>query len=406
MIKPYVLGHHEPKVLEQLRNCCIPGAATAAALCADAHFGYSMPIGGVVAYDGHVAPAGVGFDIACGNKAVRTDMRWGDLKPRLATVMDDIVRSIEFGIGRRDGRHLDHPVIESPLWSDVPAWVRGLRDIAALQLGTVGSGNHYVDLFRDEYDRVWIGVHFGSRGLGHKSATGFLNLAAGRKHDAGRPRDLSMDVPDLIRCDTNLGEDYWRTMTLAGEYAYAGRDLVCSEALRILGAWAEEEVHNHHNFAWREHHGGREVIVIRKGATPAFPGQKGFVGATMGEPSVILEGVESPQAVAALRSTVHGAGRVMSRNKAAGRWKKFRKGDRFHRVRDASTAAVDWKTVRKRVRDGGVELRGGGADEAPEVYKRLDEVLAFHAESVRVLHVLTPVGVAMAGEDVHDPYRD
>ena len=181
-------------------------------------------------------------------------------------------------------------------------------------------------------------------------------------------------------------------MRLAGEYAYAGRDVVVAQVLDILGAEETFAVHNHHNFAWRETHDGSDWWVVRKGCTPAFPGQQGFVGSTMGEPSVILEGADTPAARAAFFSTVHGAGRAMSRTQAKG--KKGRPG------------LIDYDRVRADLRSRGIELRGGAADEAPDAYKRLDRVLAEHGDSIRVRHRLTPIGVAMAGPDTADPYRD
>jgi tRNA-splicing ligase RtcB len=190
-------------------------------------------------------------------------------------------------------------------------------------------------------------------------------------------------------------------MHLAGDYAYAGRDVVVSKVLEILGAKSEEEVHNHHNYAWRENHFGTDVWVVRKGCTPAFPGQKGFVGSTMGDTSVILEGTDSEASKEALYSTVHGAGRVMSRTKAAGKT-RFIKGVPTR----ISTGVVDWDRVRQDIKAKGIELRGGAADEAPEVYKSLDEVLAYHVDTVRILHRLRPIGVAMAGQDIIDPYKD
>ena len=231
-------------------------------------------------------------------------------------------------------------------------------------------------------------------------------------------------------------------MRLAGEYAYAGRDIVVRKVLEILGADAVHEVHNHHNFAWLEEHFGRRVWVVRKGCTPAQPGQEGFVGASMGEPSVILEGAAAPQADEALHSTVHGAGRVMSRSQAAGRVKRrkryacsVRDCDRVFDIDGISShlgapkrgvcpdhpdaavrkvwieeqvrpGVVDWAAVQTRMREQGITLVGGGADEAPEVYKRLPDVLAAHGDTIRVKHTLTPLGVAMAGRDVFDPYKD
>jgi tRNA-splicing ligase RtcB len=207
-----------------------------------------------------------------------------------------------------------------------------------------------------------------------------------------------MDSPPvLLEIDTELGESYIAAMELAGEYAYAGRDVVVGKVLEILSADAVHAVHNHHNFAWREEHLGRSYWVIRKGCTPARPGQEGFVGGSMGNDSVILEGVESDEAEASLFSTVHGAGRVMSRTEAAGR---------FRRGKQIKPGKVDWPAVRARLAERGIVLIGGGADEAPEVYKRLPDVLAAHAGSIRVTHTLKPLGVAMAGRDVRDPYRD
>ena len=161
-------------------------------------------------------------------------------------------------------------------------------------------------------------------------------------------------------------------------------------------------MHNHHNFAWREEHFGRNYWVIRKGCTPARPGQEGFVGGSMGTDSVILEGVESAENEKALYSTVHGAGRVMSRAQAAGRVRKRKR----YVCKNRDCDRVDWPAVQAQLREQGVVLIGGGADEAPEVYKRLPEVLAAHGDSIRVTRTLRPVGVAMAGRDVHDPYKD
>jgi len=308
-----------------------------------------------------------------------------------------------------------------------------MAQLAQSQLGTVGSGNHYVNVMEDESGRIWVGVHFGSRGFGHKTASGFLALAQGLAFDA-RAQEGEMDSPPvLFEVGSELGDAYVAAMELAGEYAYAGRDVVVAKVLEILGAEAVHEVHNHHNFAWREEHFGRTYWVVRKGCTPARPGQEGFVGGSMGDESVILEGVESTDATESLFSTVHGAGRVMSRTKAAGRVRRRKRSQCTHRdcvrtfeanakgqwpdhptarVRkvwieeQVSPGLVDWPAVQARLREQGIVLVGGGADEAPEVYKRLPEVLAAHGDSIRVKHTLRPLGVAMAGREVVDPYKD
>ena len=188
-------------------------------------------------------------------------------------------------------------------------------------------------------------------------------------------------------------------MTIAGEYAYAGREAVVERVRAILGASVTDSVHNHHNYAWREAHDGEPRVVVRKGATPAFPGQRGFVGGSMGDASVILEGVDSSASRAALYSTVHGAGRVMSRTQAAGRRQR-----RIGKI--LKPGAVDWPAAQRSVRERGVVLLGGGPDEAPQVYRRLDSVLDAHAGTIRVLHRLQPRVVVMAGMNEFDLYKD
>jgi tRNA-splicing ligase RtcB len=392
-------GDVDPRSLDQLKRCMAAGDAEFGVLCADHHPGYSQPIGGGVAYEGYVSPSGVGYDIGCGNKAVRTDLSRADLGS-VESLMSEITRRISFGIGVPAHERTDHPVLDKIRSASFEPQ-RQLVQLAAEQLGTVGGGNHYVNLMADEEDRVWVGVHFGSRGFGHKTASGFLALAQGRRFDE-RTAEGEMDSPPvLLEVGTELGDAYVDAMQLAGEYAYAGRDIVVTKVLEILGASAIHEVHNHHNFAWREQHFGRDYWVIRKGCTPARPGQEGFVGGSMGDESVILEGVASEDNAQALYSTVHGAGRIMSRSQAAGRVRK--RGGKTVIVRPG---LVDWPAVQSRLRRQGIVLVGGGADEAPEVYKRLPEVLAAHGETIRVRHRLRPLGVAMAGRDVHDPYKD
>jgi tRNA-splicing ligase RtcB len=379
-----VIGEHEERTVQQLARCVQAEAGAAGVLCADGHVGYSQPVGGAVAYREHISVSGVGYDIGCGNKAVRTDVRHGDIAADLPRIMDTIVARISFGVGRHNDEPVDHPVLDAIGTADAKPQ-RALRDLAAAQLGTVGGGNHYVDLFADEDDVVWVGVHFGSRGFGHKTATHYLALAGERPGGMDAP-------PALLRLDSEVGQEYVAAMNLACDYAYAGRDVVVDRVLDILGTTATWSVHNNHNFAARETHGGEDWWVVRKGCTPAFPGQHGFVGSTMGEESVILEGNDTEAARAAFFSTVHGAGRRMSRTQARG--KKGRPG------------LIDYDRVRADLRARGIELRGGAADEAPDAYKRLERVLAEHGDSIRVLHRLTPIGVAMAGPDIHDPYRD
>ena len=400
-----VFGEHEAGTLAQLND--VASRATRAALMADGHLGYVMPIGGVAAYKEQVSVVGVGFDIACGNAAIRTDLTMsgsGDLVDRLDEVADVIQDEISFGIGRKnraDDAPVDHQLFTSQAWEALPDHARmGLRDKARKQLGTVGSGNHYVDVFVDESDAIWVGVHFGSRGLGHTIASGFLALSQGETWGTRVPEREA-----LLSLDQPMGQDYWTLMTLAGEYAYAGREWVARKVVAILGGRELELVHNHHNFAWREQHDGDMVVVVRKGATPAFPGQRGFIGGSMGDDAVIVQGAASSDERTtdlqkkALYSTVHGAGRVMSRAAAAGKLNR-----RTGKV--IKPGAVSPRMMEDWVRRKGVVLRGGGLDESPHVYRRLPDVLEAQGGTIEVLHTLRPLVVVMAGADQVDPYKD
>jgi len=389
-MKTKIFGQHDEATIKQIETCVAAGGERAV-LCADGHKGYAQPIGGVIAYKDKISISGVGFDIACGNLAIRTDATREQVASALATIMDDVVSEISFGVGRSSKTRIDHDLFEDPTWELKP--LRDLKKVAAEQLGTVGGGNHYVDIFADEQDRIWVGVHFGSRGLGHKTATHFLKEAGGKD---------GMDVPPtVLSMESTLGQDYVAAMKLAGRYAYAGREAVARHVTRgILGATAMEEVHNHHNFAWEEEHDGEHYWVVRKGATPAFPGQKGFIGGSMGDDAVVIEGVDSPAAREALFSTVHGAGRIMSRTAAKGRFQKV--GGK--RVRMEGLVRHD--EMMKWLAEKQIVLRGGDLDEAPQAYRRLPEVLAAHEGTIRILHTLRPLGVAMAGHDVVDPYKD
>lgn len=406
-----IFGEHDDNTLAQLRD--VASRAEKAALMADGHVGYVMPIGGVAAYRDRVSVVGVGFDIACGNAAIRTDLTLSDLGAteaelgrRLNALADEIQDRVSFGVGRKnraDDAPVDHPLFEDPAWDAVPRQHRGnLREKARAQLGTVGSGNHYVDVFADEAGAIWVGVHFGSRGFGHTVASGFLALGQGARWGE-RVREAEV----LLPLGAPLGHDYWHLMTLAGAYAYAGREWVARKVVEILGGRELELVHNHHNFAWKETHEGEEYVVVRKGATPAFPGQKGFIGGSMGDDAVIVQGTPRERADEATRtlqrealfSTVHGAGRTMSRTAAAGK-RNRRTGEVIRPGLVSPEMMEGW------VREKGVILRGGGLDESPHVYRRLPEVLAAQGSTIEVLHTLRPLIVVMAGANEFDPYKD
>jgi tRNA-splicing ligase RtcB (3'-phosphate/5'-hydroxy nucleic acid ligase) len=381
-----IYGNHDERTIEQLKRCVSAEAGAVGVLCADGHVGYSMPIGGVVGYKKFVSPSGVGYDIACGNLAVQTTLKAADVSQQdMIRVADEIQRRISFGVGRKNNEPIDDPVFDAIAQSPV-SQQRQMLKLAESQLGTVGSGNHYVDILEDQDGVLWVACHFGSRGFGHKTARGFMNIARDRSFDDGRGEG-SMDAPPLLlEASRPSGQDYVAAMTIAGQYAYAGRAAVVRRVLEILGTDECFSVHNHHNFAWRETHSGSSYWVIRKGATPAFPGQWGFVGGSMGDISVVLRGRETTDAKRSLYSTIHGAGRVMSRRQAK--------------------ATVNFNQVRESLRTRGVILRGAGADESPQVYRPLRSVLDAHAATIEIVHTLTPRVVVMAGERDYDPYKD
>lgn len=387
-----IYGEHDEATIEQLRDVQKAGAVRTA-IMADGHLGYHMPIGGVAAYLNKVSVAGVGVDIACGNAAILTNLGLADIEGRENELADEIFNTIEFGIGttnHSEDAPTDNPLFEDPRFESIPTEYREtLRQMARNQIGTVGSGNHYVDVFVDRWERIWVGVHFGSRGFGFNIANGFTQLSVDK--DFGLRKGL-YNIVALYDLDTPLGDAYWNAMHLAGDYAHLGREWVVRKVVELIGGKEVDLVHNHHNFAWKELHlvegAPEEVVVVRKGATPAWPGQRGFVGGSMGDDSVILRGnVPSfEECERALYSTVHGAGRVLSRKRAK--------------------RELDKGKVEAWLRDKGVVVRGGDLDEAPQAYRRLPDVLAAQGETIQVLETLTPKIVCMAGKDVFDPYKD
>lgn len=373
-----IIGSHEDVTIDQMKACMSVGNVVGGVICADGHLGYAQPVGGVIAYEKQISISGVGFDIGCGNYAVKLDTPYADIADRLPQILADVRRVISFGVGRTNAE-----TVISDLFDDGEAWRASDMDFyrmkAISQLGTVGSGNHYVDIFHEKADgSTWIGVHFGSRGFGHTTATRYLKAAGGQD---------GINVPPAVVDEgSEIGTRYIAGMKLAGRYAYAGREWVADRVRRIIGGNIVKGIHNHHNYAWEEIHDGRKLWVVRKGATPAFPGQEGFIGGSMGDDAVIVEGVDCAEAKASLYSTVHGAGRLFGRRKAL---KTFTREE-----------MDNW------LRDKGVIVSGGDLDESPMAYRRLVDVLACHSETIKVNHVLSPVAVAMAGKDEFDPWKD
>ena len=375
--------------IKQMENCLRDVPNIGGVLSADHHLGYSMPIGGTIAYLDHLSPSGVGFDIGCGNMAVSTSLFYGDVSADLSHIMDEVARRISFGMGRPNNEPVDHPVLDKIRAAEFRG-VQRLAGVAAKQLGTVGGGNHYIDLFRDEAtDRIWIGVHFGSRGFGHKIASGFMAMAHGGAFEDRPPNEDHYSPPVLLDARSSLGYAYREAMELAGEYAYGGRETAVAKVLEILGNPAVlDTIHNHHNFSWLEEHDGVEAWVVRKGATPLFPGQRGFVGGSMGENAVIIQGIERDYEVTvagsdALWSAPHGAGRAMSRTEAKGKSRK-RCQCVDPKLTRALIAAVEKQppprtgVSRPKLRyahQGGsnpplIIIHGSGLDQVPQTYQR------------------------------------
>lgn len=376
--KPLVIagGQADTASLAQIQRTLAHPQAVYGALMADHHKGYGVPIGGVVAYQDAVSPTGVGYDIACGVLCVQTALTSAEFFARRpkAEVASHIAEHISFGVGRNNPARVWSDALEKHAAWNIPA-VRKLKRKAEAQLGTVGSGNHYIDLLTGADGRLYVATHFGSRGLGHGITTHYLTM--------GGAKD-GMDVDPLVFAKgTPLFDEYLLALDLGGAYAYAGREWVVDTVLReVLETEATDVVHNHHNFAWAEEHFGEPLYVVRKGATPAFPDQAGFVGSNMRDNSVIVRGVDSPESQRSLYSTVHGAGRVMSRTQAI-------------------KTIPSLNDVRQHV-----YLWGGGTDEHPAAYKDLQDVLAQHRGTIEIEHTLTPELVMMAGRGERDPYKD
>ena len=393
-----IFGEHDDNTLKQVENVRKHPAVVRAALLADGHLGYGFPIGGVAAYKEHVSLSGVGFDIGCGNCAVRTDAKLEDVKANIGTIMDDLTKTISFGMGRMGKEMVDDPLFDSDVWTlrGVAPW----KQLARNQLGTVGGGNHFVNIMADYKGNVWIVNHFGSRGLGHKVTTWFMQQV-----DASE--DMMSD-PVVFEEASSIGADYLAAIGLAQKYAWAGRAWVCERVAQLLGAKIEHTVHNNHNFAEKELVEGESCWVVRKGSTPLHPGSYGFVGSSMGEPSYIVQhNPDSKNNVLTMFSTVHGAGRAMSRGQAKGK-RDFKTGA-IALNKDGTVkrpGLISDAMMQEWVSKAGVELRGGDVDEAPHAYKRLPEVLKEMGDTVKIVETLIPLGVSMAPRNIVDPYKD
>ena len=378
----------EAEAVKQMANACALPVAVAGALMPDAHLGYGLPIGGVLATDNAVIPYAVGVDIACRMKLTVYDRKANTLagqRDRLANIIESETR---FGMGCEFKDRRAHDVMDED-WTVSPVTQR-LHDKAWKQLGTSGSGNHFVefgaftvdaeqaralDLEPGEY--LALLTHSGSRGTGAQVCDYYSKRAMARHESL--PNALKHLA--WLSLDDNDGQEYWAAMNLMGRYAAANHALIHKHIAKKVGADLIIDIENHHNFAWKETHGGRDVIVHRKGATPAGAGVLGIIPGSMASPGYVVRGKGSPES---LHSASHGAGRVMSRTKAM--------------------QSFTWSATKKLLAERGVELLSAGLDEVPGVYKDIHAVMAAQTDLVEVLGQFDPKLVKMcpAGDRAED----
>ncbi len=371
--------------ITQIQNACRLPIAVRGALMPDAHIGYGLPIGGVLSTRGAVIPYAVGVDIACRMKLSVLDLPLASLEVKSKKLERALERETRFGIGAKFTDKRDHDVMDRD-WGTTPL-TRRLKDKAWSQLGTSGSGNHFVEFGVFEPNHADAGLeegrylallsHSGSRGAGATVADHYSKLAMSQHPEL--PKELRhLSWLDL---ETEEGQEYWRAMELMGLYAEANHACIHRHVARHLGAEVLLDVENHHNFAWREVHDGEEVVVHRKGATPASEGVLGIIPGSMADPAYLVRGRGSG---AALDSAAHGAGRVMSRKQA----KK----------------TLDWKDAQRLLDRRRVKLLSAGLDEVPMVYKNIDVVMSEQQDLVETLGRFEPrlVKMAPAGERPED----
>jgi tRNA-splicing ligase RtcB len=382
----------ESEAVMQMEKACLLPVSVAGALMPDAHVGYGLPIGGVLATENAVIPYAVGVDIACRMKLTVLDVPLRDLEQREDRLARAIETETRFGVGASFKNRREHEVMDAD-WSVSPITKQN-KDRAWSQLGTSGSGNHFVEfgIFTahgaissekelPEGSYVALLSHSGSRGTGAAVCDHYSKLALAQF------KDLPSELKRLawLSLESQEGLEYWAAMELMGRYAAANHALIHRHIAEHLGAQVLLDLENHHNFAWKERHVidgiEREVIVHRKGATPAGEGVLGIIPGSMASPGFVVSGKGNAES---LHSASHGAGRVMSRKAA---------NERFN-----------WKDVNRFLRERGVKLLSAGLDEAPMVYKDIHQVMAAQADLVRVLGRFDPklVKMAPAGERPED----
>ena len=369
----------ESESIQQMKNACNLPISIAGALMPDAHLGYGLPIGGVLATDNAVIPYAVGVDIACRMKMTVLDIPPGELNDKrgIGRLQRAIETETRFGVGANFKIPRQHPVMEED-WSCTRV-TKNHKDKAWKQLGTSGSGNHFVEfgLFTVENDALKLRPgtylallsHSGSRGTGAQVAAHYSKLA--KKRHPELPRELSHLA--WLDMDREEGQEYWQAMELMGKYAAANHACIHRHIAEHLRAQVLLDLENHHNYAWKERHLGRDVIVHRKGATPAGTGMIGIIPGSMASPAYVVRGKGNPES---LNSCSHGAGRVMSRKKAM--------------------KTQSWKETQQLLAQRKVTLLSAGLDEVPMVYKNINDVMAAQADLVEILGRFQPRLVKMA----------
>lgn len=365
----------------QMRQACGLPMAVGAALMPDAHVGYGLPIGGVLALDGAVVPYAVGVDIACRMKLSILDIPTSQLSENFHRFKSALDKGTRFGVGSVHERPQAHDVMDEN-WS-VTRITREHRDKAWKQLGTSGSGNHFVEfgvltmpqrddeIGLDAGEYVALLSHSGSRGTGAAVCDTYSSIARARL-----PKRYE-DIGRLAWLDMNdeAGQEYWSAMNLMGEYAAANHDVIHRLVSQIVGGKIISGVENHHNFAWKEIHGGKELIVHRKGATPAGTGVLGVIPGSMADPAFIVRGKGKPSS---FNSAAHGAGRRMSRTAARDKY--------------------SWRAVQKDLEVKGIRVLSAGADEVPYVYKNILEVMKAQEDLVETVARFDPRIVKMSDD--------
>lgn len=375
----------DPASIEQMKNACRLPVTVAGALMPDAHVGYGLPIGGVLATRKTVIPYAVGVDIACRMKMTVLDLGVEALDTQADRLKKAVNSETRFGIGSEFKERRHHPVLDDD-WNVSPV-TKANRAKAWSQLGTSGSGNHFVEFGVLTVQVAEVGLpvgrhlallsHSGSRGTGAQVCDYYSKLAM--KLHPELPKELRYLA--WLNLDSQEGQEYWRAMNLMGRYAAANHACIHRSLAQALGAQVLLDLENHHNFAWEEDHFGERLIVHRKGATPAGNGVLGIIPGSMATPGYVVMGRGHPKA---LNSAAHGAGRRMSRTQAKAQFR--------------------WPEVNRMLHDRGITLMSAGLDEVPMAYKDIDEVMRAQKDLVRPLARFDPrlVKMAPAGERPED----